>query len=99
MCPIEALSPPTRQSESKYTFKDEDVKAAVQMLKDNGHPGQGGYEKEGAARSAAARLIEQCEAIEGAPDEIGSRAWEDPKTKKWAFALKVGKRQPNKPKS
>jgi hypothetical protein len=94
---LEAQEVPRRTQESKYDFPDADVKAAVKMLGEGKFPGQGGYEKEGHARSAAAHLIEQCEKIDGAPAEIGSRAWAD-EDGKWRFALKIGKRKPNTPK-
>lgn len=91
---IAAMQVPTRTRGSKYDFSAEDVDAAIKLLGEGGNPGNGGYAKEGEARSAAAHLIEQIEASGKGPAEIGSRAWEDDKGK-WNFALKVGKRKPN----
>jgi hypothetical protein len=92
--PITAQEVPTRTHTSKYEFNDNDVAAAVKMLKAGEHPGERGFEKEGQARSAASHLIEQCSAVSGAPEQIGSRAWKADDGK-WAFGLKIGKRTPN----
>jgi hypothetical protein len=91
---ITAQTPPKRDHESKYDFPAAEVAAAVKMLNAGEKPGNGGYAKEGHARSAAAHLVEQCEAADGAPEDIGSRAWKG-EDGKWAFALKIGKRKAN----
>lgn len=98
---ISAQEVPTRSHESKYEFPAADVKAAAKLLGEGQNPGNGGYEKEGHARSAAAHLIEQVTQLGEAPgqlagklDEVGSRCWKDSEGK-WAFALKIGKRKAN----
>lgn len=96
---IEALEAPVRNTGSKYDFEDADLKAAAKLLKEGKKPGQGGYGKEGEARSAATRLAEQLAAGEFdvgtvAASQLGSRVWEDDKGK-WSFVLKEGKRKPN----
>lgn len=103
---IQALEAPTRNVGSKYDFSDEDLKAAVSLLKEGKWPGDTGYEKEGQARSAATRLLEQLSGLGSALGsmetdvaQMGSRVWQtkDAKGKDngWAFVLKAGKRKPN----
>lgn len=101
---IEALEAPSRSMSSKYDFSPEELKAAAELMKAGKWPGSKGYEKEGQARSAATRLIDQLTAagldVGAVPiGEVGSRVWDtgDKKTG-FAFVLKAGKRPPNKKK-
>lgn len=98
---IEALEAPSRSVGSKYDFDAEELKAAAALLKGKKWPGSTGYEKEGQARSAATRLIDQLsesdlDVGEVQMSTVGSRVWDtgDKKTG-WAFVLKAGKRPPN----
>lgn len=95
---IEALEAPSRSIGSKYDFTPEELTAAQALLAEGKWPGSVGYEKEGQARSAATRLLEQLVgAGVDAAKEFGSRVWQtkDGKGKAtgWAFVLKAGKRK------
>lgn len=97
---IQALEAPSRNVGSKYDFSEEDLKAAAALLKEDKWPGNTGYEKEGQARSAATRLLEQLSESKldtGTVDvsAAGSRVWEGEGKLKWCFVLKAGKRKPN----
>lgn len=100
---IEALEAPTRNVGSKYDFDQAELAAAEKLLGEGKWPGNKGYTKEGQARSAAARLLQQLAESENeslakeAAEEFGNRVWNlgDEKKPNWAFVLKMGKRKAN----
>lgn len=82
--PIQSLTPPKQQRQSRYDYTEDDVNTALDMLADladgasEDAPGDGPFATEGEARSAGHAMVT---AMGSEGDNVGVRVWSVGETK------------------
>jgi hypothetical protein len=85
---IQVMEAPSLKRKSKYGYGPDEVAAANAALGDGKTPGDGPFDTEGQARSAAQALVRAL----GRAD-VGTRSWEAEDG--WYFIVKIGRRKKN----
>lgn len=89
--PVQEVSIPKQARERKYVYDADALDVAVSMLNDGKAPGDGPFDSDGKARSAANALIE---ALGEDGSDLGTRVFEVPEkgSGAWYFGLHPGRR-------
>ena len=100
---LRTMTPPSRTRQAKYSYTEDDLSGALDMVANGEFPGDGPFETAGQARSAANALTVALEEFEkGSTDDVGSRVWEETDNENaedngFYFALKQGRRKYHAP--